>query len=183
VFGLDPVTLRWLQVELTVAMDWYTRCIVGLRVTPASTKANDAAATLYQVFRPKPAGVGWPAYAVWPDHGIPRSLLIDPDVIDGPITVGRASPALAPETIVVDHGKIYVSDHLNSVCASFGISIQPARLRTGRHKGPVERFFRTIREDLLQALPGYKGPDLHARGESPEADAFFFSERTGRHHP
>ncbi|GAA1589882.1 helix-turn-helix domain-containing protein [Actinoplanes couchii] len=174
VFGLDPVTLRWVQVELTVAMDWYTRCIVGLRVTPVSTKANDAAATLYQVFRPKPAGAGWPAYAVWPDHGIPRSLLLDREAIDGPIAAGRASPALAPETIVVDHGKIYVSDHLNSVCANFGISIQPARLRTGRDKGPVERFFRTIREDLLQALPGYKGPDLHARGESPEADAFFF---------
>ncbi|GID29144.1 Mu transposase C-terminal domain-containing protein [Paractinoplanes brasiliensis] len=174
VFGLDPVTLQWLQVELTVAMDWYTRCIVGLRVTPVSTKAIDAAATLYQVFRPKPAGAGWPAHAVWPDHGIPRSLLLDPEAIDGPMASGRASPALAPETIVVDHGKIYVSDHLTSVCARFGISIQPARLRTGRDKGPVERFFRTIREDLLQHLPGYKGPDLHKRGENPEADAFFF---------
>jgi hypothetical protein len=40
-----------------------------------------------------------------------------------------------------------------------GISIQPARLRTGRDKGPGERFFRTLREGLLQALPGYKGPD------------------------
>jgi hypothetical protein len=24
VFGFDPVTLRWVQAELTVAMDWYT---------------------------------------------------------------------------------------------------------------------------------------------------------------
>jgi len=39
-----------------------------------------------------------------------------------------------PETIVVDHGKIYVSEHLTSVCARMGISIQPARLRTGRDK-------------------------------------------------
>ena len=45
---------------------------------------------------------------------------------------------------------------------------------TTRDKGPVERFFRTIREDLLQALPGYKGPDIHSRGERPEEDAFFF---------
>ena len=55
-----------------------------------------------------------------------------------------------------------------------GISIQPARLRTGRDKGPVERFFRTIREDLLQALPGYKGPDIHSRGLDPESEAFFY---------
>jgi len=43
-----------------------------------------------------------------------------------------------------------------------------------RGKGPVERFFRTLREDLLQALPGYKGPDIFSRGEKPEDDAFFF---------
>ena len=43
-----------------------------------------------------------------------------------------------------------------------------------RNKGPVERFFRTIREDLLQALPGSKGPDVHSRGLDPESEAFFF---------
>ncbi|MEU4233220.1 hypothetical protein AB0F17_53790 [Nonomuraea sp. NPDC026600] len=31
VFALDPMTLKWVNCELTVAMDWYTRCIVGLR--------------------------------------------------------------------------------------------------------------------------------------------------------
>ncbi|MGX5207146.1 hypothetical protein ACWKT3_00245 [Streptomyces violaceus] len=79
-----------------------------------------------------------------------------------------------PETLVVDHGKVYVSEHLTSVCRRMGISIQPARLRTGRDKGPVERYFRTLREGLLEALPGYKGPDIHSRGERPESEAFFF---------
>jgi hypothetical protein len=55
-----------------------------------------------------------------------------------------------------------------------GISIQPARLRTGRDKGPIERFFRTLREGLLEALPGYKGPDVYSRGLNPERDAFLF---------
>lgn len=173
VFALDPVTLRWVQAELTVGMDWYTRCVVGIRLTPVSTKAVDAAATLYQAFRPRPAGKDWPAHAVWPEHGIPRSLLVDVEAVDGPMA-GAASPALAPETIVIDHGKIYVSEHLTSVCQRMGISIQPARLRTGRDKGPVERFFRTLREDLLQALPGYKGPDVHSRGVAPESEAFFY---------
>lgn len=171
VFALDPVTLRWINTELTVAMDWYDRCVVGLRLAPVSTKSVDAAAVLYQAFRPRPAGLEWPAHAVWPEHGIPRSVLLDPIVIERP---GAASPAVVPETIVVDHGKIYVSEHLTSACARLGISIQPVRLRTGRDKGPVERFFRTLREDLLQALPGYKGPDVHSRGLSPEAEAFFF---------
>lgn len=154
-------------------MDWYTRCITGLRLTPVSTKAVDAAATLYQAYRPRPAGPGWPAHAVWPEHGIPRTVVLDSQAIDGPIR-GAAGPAVVPETIVIDHGMIYVSEHLTSVCCRLGISIQPARLRTGRDKGPVERFFRTLREDLLQALPGYKGPDVHSRGASPETEAFFF---------
>jgi len=173
VFALDPLTLRWVQAELTVAMDWYTRCVTGIRLTPVSTKSVDASATLYQAYRPRPAGKDWPAHAVWPEHGVPRSVLIDRSAITGPI-LGAAGPAIVPETLVVDHGKIYVSAHLTSVCNRLGISIQPARLRTGRDKGPVERFFRTLREGLLQALPGYKGPDVYSRGLDPESEAFFY---------
>lgn len=173
VFALDPLTLRWVQAELTVGMDWYTRCITGIRVTPVSTKSVDAAAVLYQAYRPRPAGTDWPERAVWPEHGVPRSVLVETESIDESSTMA-ASPAIVPDTIVIDHGKIYVSEHLTSVCQRMGISIQPARLRTGRDKGPVERFFRTIREDLLQALPGYKGPDVHSRGLNPESEAFFY---------
>ncbi|QXE35830.1 DDE-type integrase/transposase/recombinase [Streptomyces sp. GMY02] len=171
VFAFDPLTLRWVQAELSVGMDWYTRCITGIRLTPVSTKAVDVSAVLYQSFRPRLAGRDWPRHAVWPEHGIPRTVMVDIDAAEGP---GLATPAVVPETLVVDHGKVYVSEHLTSVCQRMGISIQPARLRTGRDKGPVERFFRTVREDLLQALPGYKGPDIHSRGENPESDAFFY---------
>lgn len=173
VFAMDPITLRWVQVELTVAMDWYTRCITGLRLTAVSTKSIDAMTVLYQTYRPVPAPTAWPKEATWPEHGIPRSVLLDVAAIDR--EGGRAvGPAIVPETLLVDHGKIYVSDHMTSVCQRMGISIQPARLRTGRDKGPVERFFRTIREGLLQYLPGYKGPDIHSRGVAPEDDAHFY---------
>jgi hypothetical protein len=134
VFALDPFTLRWVQAELTVGMDWYTRCVTGIRVTPVSTKSVDAASVLYQAYRPRSVSKDWPAHAVWPEHGIPRSVLIDVDAVEGPL-IGAAGPAIVPETIVIDHGKIYVSDHLTSVCQRMGISIQPARLRTGRDKG------------------------------------------------
>lgn len=174
VFALDPLTLRWVQAELTVAMDWYTRCITGIRITPVSTNSTDAAAVLYQAFRPPPAPQTWPAGAVWPEHGIPCSVLLDREAIERPEGGGRSGPAIVPETIVVDHGKIYISEHLTSTCERMGISIQPARLRTGRDKGPVERFFRTLREDLLQVLPGYKGPDVHSRGLDVESEAFFY---------
>ncbi|WP_097250524.1 TnsA-like heteromeric transposase endonuclease subunit [Streptomyces sp. 1222.2] len=181
VFALDPLTLKWVQAELTIAMDWYTRCITGIRVTPVSTKSIDVAATLFQTYRPRPAGKKWPAHAVWPDHGIPRTVFVDRDALAAPGDdegglggPGTASPALVPETIVVDHGKPYISEHVTSVCQRLGVSVQPARLRTGRDKGPIERFFRTLREGLLELLPGYKGPDLFSRGVNPEGEAFFF---------
>lgn len=177
VFGVDPITLRWTRIELTAAMDWYTRCIVGLRLTPVSTKAIDAAAMLYQVFRPPPAPASWPEYAVWPHHGVPRAVCIDSDQLVTTRGNAVSGPAVTPETIVVDHGKIYVSEHLNSVCQRLGISIQPARIREGRDKGPLERFFRTVREGLLQYLPGYKGPDINSRGLDVEGHAFFYIDQ------
>ena len=181
VFALDPATMRWVQAEITAAMDWYSRCITGIRVTPVSTKAVDVSSSLYQTFRPRPAGKNWPAHAVWPDHGLPQQVLVDRDAWTQ--DRGAAGPALVPETIVIDHGKVYVSAHVTSVCARLGISIQPARLRTGSDKGPLERFFRTLREGLLEALPGYKGPDVYARGLEPERDAFFFSTSWRRSSP
>ncbi|MFI9078380.1 TnsA-like heteromeric transposase endonuclease subunit [Streptomyces sioyaensis] len=179
VFALDSRTFEWVQPELTVAMDWYSRCITGIRLTPVSTQSVDVSATLFQAYRPRPAGKDWPRHAVWPDHGVPTGIVLDRDAIDGPMAdaaraPGVGGPALVPETLVVDHGKVYVSEHVTSVCQRMGISIQPARLRTGRDKGPIERFFRTLRDGLLQLLPGYKGPDIHARGLNPEGDAFFF---------
>ncbi len=155
VFAFDPLTLRWVQAELSVGMDWYTRCITGVQGDAGFDQGRGCRDGALRIF---------PASAVQRATGrAARS---------GPSTASRAphwsmllsrgsglaSPPIAPETLVVDHGKVYISDHLSSVCQRMGISVQPARLRTGRDKGPVERFFRTLREDLLQALPGYKGP-------------------------
>jgi hypothetical protein len=77
VYAMDPHTLSWVNCEITVVMDWFTRLIVGLRVTPMSTKSIDGACTLYQAVRPPPAGKDWPANAVWPPVGVPRHVLVD----------------------------------------------------------------------------------------------------------
>ncbi|MFF1650779.1 hypothetical protein [Streptomyces sp. NPDC058240] len=146
-----------------------------------STSSIDVAAVMFQTFRPRQAGKDWPEHAVWPDHGIPRHVFVERKALEPDEEEpekakkrGVASPALVPETIIVDHGKPYISEHITSVCQRLGVSIQPARLRTGRDKGPLERFFKTVREGVLEVLPGYKGPDLFSRGERPEDQAFFF---------
>jgi transposase InsO family protein len=171
VFALDPFTLQWVNAELTVSMDAYSRCITGVRLTP-TTKSLDVAMTLYQTFRPNSAPAHWPAHAVWPEHGVPRAVFPDVDGMTGHI--GASNPAIVPDWIVIDHGKQFKCQHINSVCQRMGISIQPARLRTATDKGILERFFLTLRLGLLQYLPGYKGPDVYSRGVKPERDAFLY---------
>jgi len=43
-----------------------------------------------------------------------------------------------------------------------------------RGKPTCERFFKTLREGLIQHLPAYKGPDIYSRGEHVEDAAFLF---------
>ena len=171
VFAMEPVTLRWVQAELTIAMDLFTRCILGLRLTPVSAKSVDVASVLFEVLSPPEAPPEWPAEAAWPYHGVPGALVVDAGRACGPRFTG---PGMLPDTIVVDHGSIYVSEHVTSACARLGVSVQPARPYTPTDKSPIERFFRTLREGLLEALPGYKGPDVFSRGKDAEQDAFFY---------
>jgi transposase InsO family protein len=168
VFAMEPVTCRWVRAQLTVAQDLFTRCITGLRVTPVSTKAVDVAGVLYQTVAARPAPEEWPAGACWPYHGVPQQL-----VFTG---AGRLAgiPVCPPETLVVDHGKAFLSAHVISVCTRLGISIQPAQPKKPTDKPTCERFFKTLREGLIQYLPAYKGPDIYSRGEGLEDAAFLF---------
>lgn len=179
VFAMEPVTLRWVRTELTVALDLFSRCVAGIRLTPYSTKAVDASGVVYDALRPKLCDPAWGPEARWPYVGVPTALVVDAQrLAEGAELAGM--PVLAPETLVVDHGKVYLSRLLTAVCGRMGISIQPARPLTPTDKAPVERFFRTVREGLLAALPGYKGPDVYSRGLDVEGQAFFFVDELDR---
>lgn len=147
VFAMEPVTLRWVPVELTVAQDLFTRCILGLRLTPISTTSADVANVLYQCVVPQRDASD---DGHWPFHGVPRNLLVGTEEPDG-VSQERLDgiPACLPEAIVVDHGKVYISSHVTSACARLGITIQPAIPYKPTDKPTVERFFRTLREGLL----------------------------------
>lgn len=176
VFAMEPLTLRWVGLELTIAMDLFSRAICGLRLSAVSTKAVDAAVVLFETLSPaskRTTGTG-----LLPYGGLPEVVVVDAETA----TCGNATktgqngglPGVAAETLVVDHGKIYLSEHVLAVCERLGISIQPARPLTPTDKAAAERFFRTLREGLLVALPGYKGPDVYSRGADPEGCSYFF---------
>lgn len=160
---MEPVTCRWVRAQLTVAQDLFDRQILGLKVTPVSTKAIDVAGVLFEAVTGR--GSGRPTLG--PAHGLPDHLVFT--------ETGEISEIWCPpETLVIDHGRAFLSSHVIGVCARLGISIQPAQSRKPTDKPTVERFFRTLREGLIQHLPAYKGPDLHSRGEGLEEQAFLF---------
>ena len=185
VFAMEPVTLRWVRVELTIAMDLYSRSITGLRLSPLSTKSVDAALVLFESLRPGSrarTGGGLLPYAGLPDLVVvpatndAADLAADDDAAAARDTDTGAGglAGVAAETVVIDHGRVYLSNHLLGVCTRLGISVQPARPLTPTDKAAVERFFRTVREQLLEALPGYTGPDVYSRGADPEGCTYFF---------
>ncbi|MFF2378653.1 integrase [Streptomyces xiamenensis] len=165
IYAMEPVTCRWVPVQLTVAQDLFSRCIVGLRVTACSTKAVDVAGVLFEAVCPPQENAARSELA--PYHGVPDEVVFTEEMRPG----GGLCP---PETLVIDHGKAFMSAHVISVCTRLGMSIQPAQPKKPTDKPTVERFFRTLREGLIQYLPAYKGPDVHSRGENIEDQAFFY---------
>lgn len=169
VWALDQITLKWVQTELTVAMDVYSRCILGLRLSAVSTKSTDVASVLFEVIRPREAPSDWPKEADWPYHGVPNTVLI----LDKDNEVRFEGPGLLPDALTFDHGKVYISAHITNACEELGISLQPARKYTPEDKGPVERFFRTLGTRLLNLLPGYKGRNPLEKGIGVEDEAVY----------
>ncbi|MFJ9006397.1 helix-turn-helix domain-containing protein [Streptomyces canus] len=166
IYAMEPVTCRWVPLQLTVAQDLFSRCIVGLRVTACSTKALDVAGVLFEAVCPPLEDSARPAVA--PYHGLWDEVVFTEE---GLVPGGGLCP---PETLVIDHGRAFMSAHVIGVCTRLGMSIQPAQPKKPTDKPTVERFFRTLREGLIQHLPAYKGPDVHSRGEAVEDAAFFF---------
>jgi putative transposase len=62
-----------------------------------------------------------------------------------------------PRRIYTDNGGAFRSHHLEHVTASLGIALIHARPYKPQGKGKIERFFRTVRSDLLS---GFKGNTL-----------------------
>src|SRR5699024_5967238 len=90
-FAMQPITVRWLNTELTVAMDLYSRCILGMVLRAVSTTAQDVATVLYQVVTPQHWGPPQDSEVPSPYVGVPDNLIAMPT-------------AAVPDTIVVDHG-------------------------------------------------------------------------------
>lgn len=169
VFG-EPI-----RVNLTLALDVYTRSIVAFRLTPVSDTSIDVAMVLLDVMMPLPMCEGWGEEMEWPYPGIPAVVVAG---IAGHKVAGL--PFFSPETVTTDHGTVYKNHDLVEAQRVIGTNILPARVLRPTDKQTVERIFGSVRTLLFEYLPGYKGVDSSDRGADIEGDAVLTIDQVQR---
>ena len=129
----DGVPVR---ADLTIAVDVATRSICAAVLRPVGTKAVDAALLLARMLVPEPMRPGWPSALRMSASRLPHSRLVD---IDARMERAAARPVIVPDTIVIDDGKVFISDTFTRACERLGISVQPARHDTPTDKASSRR--------------------------------------------
>ncbi|MFF4392534.1 Mu transposase C-terminal domain-containing protein [Streptomyces sp. NPDC001552] len=156
------------RADLTIAVDVATRTICAAVLRPVGTKAVDASLLLARMLVPEPMRPGWSSSLRMAASRLPHLRLLDADTR---MEQAAAKPVIVPDTVVIDGGKVFVSDTFIRACDRLGISVQRARPRTPTDKGIVEATFSAINTLFVQHLAGYTGRDVSRRGERVEERA------------
>jgi transposase InsO family protein len=152
------------RVELTAMIDVATRTVPAAVLRP-SARSVDASVLLARALTPEPMRPGWPASLAMARSALPYDRLLS---IDERLRHAAARPVIVPDTIVIDHGSVFVSGNFRSSCAHLGISIQPAHLATGSDKPHIERMFSSLGTLFCQFATGYLGRSADRRGRGVE---------------
>ncbi len=101
------------RADLTIAVDVATRTICAAVLRPVGTKAVDAALLLARMLVPEPMRPGWSAALRMSASLLPYERLLG---IDARMELAAARPVIVPDTIVIDGGKVFVSDTFTRAC-------------------------------------------------------------------
>lgn len=149
------------RADLTIAVDIATRTVCAAVLRPVGTKAVDAALLLARMLVPEPMRPGWSQALRMSASLLPYERLLD---VDARMELAAARPVIVPDTIVIDGGKVFVSEVFTRACERLGISVQRARPRTPTDKPVVEATFAAINTLFCQHVAGYAGPNPTRRG-------------------
>ena len=155
------------RVELTGMADVATRSVTAAVLQP-TTKSVDASVLLARTVTPEPMRPGWAKALAMSASALPHRRLSD---IDARLEAAAARPVIVPDTIVIDHGKVFVSRNFRASCAWLGISLQPARKATGTDKPHIERTLSSVASLFAQFAAGYTGRSPEFRGRGPGQQA------------
>jgi putative transposase len=155
------------RAELTMMVDVATRTIAAAVLRPA-TKAVDASLLLARALTPEPMRPGWPDALRMSRSVLPHERLV---AIDERLAHAAARPVIVPETVVCDHGKVYLSRAFQAACRAMGVNLQPTHQGSPWEKGTVERTFASVASLFAQHVAGYAGRSVDRRGKNAVQDA------------
>ena len=170
ILAWDPETNKAIAVELLLALDSYTRSMIAWRFTPLSPDRCDMSMLLADMLNPLEMRPHWKQTVAFSAMAIPYNRLVE---LDERLALAAARPIIAPETLVLDNAKIFLSKAVSNACEQLGVSIDLARLQQGPDKAQVERAFLTIRTQFCEHVVGYKGNTVVHRGEDVEGQALW----------
>lgn len=127
---------------ITVAIDVYSRSILGYFISFESPSALTVLACL--------------EHAIWPKGDLKAKY---PDLINEWHAAG------IPETVAFDNGKEFVGINVENACMSLGINIEFCPVQEPWYKGTVERFFGSINTRLIHNLPGTTFSNIFEKGD------------------
>jgi putative transposase len=165
----DPRTGSPYRLDVTLAIDLATRCIVGLAITDSTTQFA-VGLCLADVLRPKTAALA-NTWAVTDGEPVEQPFIGRPNAF-----LPFYSAAFHPEGVVVDNGKQYVSRYLTAQMARLGIHFEPQRSYNPTDKPQVERVFRTVKDMFESLMPGFTGGSVHEKGKDPSAEELMSAE-------
>ena len=106
------------RVELTGMIDVATRTVTAAVLRP-SARSVDAAVLLARTLTPEPMRPGWAEALSMARSVLPFERLLS---IDERMAHAAAGPVMVPDTIVIDHGSVFVSVNFRAACRHLGIS-------------------------------------------------------------
>jgi hypothetical protein len=155
------------RVDLTGIIDVATGTVTAAVLRPA-TRSVDASVLLARAVTPEPMRPGWPEAMKMSASALPFRRMLS---IDERLEHAAARPVIIPQMIVVDHGKVFVSESFKASCAFLGVSFQPARKATGTGKPHIERMLGSVATMFAQYVSGYTGRSPEYRGRRTEEKA------------
>ncbi len=154
------------RVELTGMIDVATRTVTAAVLRP-TTKSVDASVLLARTVTPEPMRPGWADALRMSRSALPYRRLLS---LDERLEHAAARPVIVPDTIVCDHGKVFISRNFRSSCRFLGINFQPAHQATPTDKPHIERMMAAVGTLFCQFVSGYLGSSVERRGRAVDQE-------------
>lgn len=154
------------KVELTAMVDVATRTLTAAVLRP-TTKSVDASVLLARTVTPELMRPGWKAALSMSRSVLPHRRLL---ALDERLEHAAARPVIVPETIVCDHGSVFISRNFRSSCRFLEIEFQPTHKGSPFEKGHIEKTLGSVSTLFAQFLPGHTGRNTDHRGRHLERD-------------